>query len=827
MNANNLDLGPANDDELDVIPPNFDLCELHREANYMRKINEGSSSPNKSISELVEGQCRCCGKDFRAPKYGICDDPKLFAIHGFGISLYFSLVKYLIYISCLLLIACGAILLMYCNGGIYENNLFNQNEEINMESRIAGDMYYQTYTTRWSIGRVIKSQGSAVILLGCCFLILAYFFSWVRFQNLIEMLDMKLNIDNLTPADYTVMLTGLPADIIMTDQELAAESETLVTNVLKRHIESDIPIKVAKVIPVYSSYRNSEESEKLTTLKKQKAAIDRYRLAYRKRAERKKITVTDEEVSNAYPDIYKRENYVMIVSQIEELQRTLAHNENAWTDLPKGSERAFITFTRTLADDILEAYPFASSFRKCWGRNELFTIRGAGVSVAEAPEPEDVNWENMTCSPLEKMCRVVLNWIVTAGILAVCLIINIFISDKNTEYSEDSGTSRTTLVGLNILFSSICILINMVLCYAIPITTKLERLSTKTGYDASVSFKLSFALFLNSGVIPIITYRREAYFMEGGFLMSVWLNWLCICLLNPLMELFDVFYFLRCYKWSKIKQEGKDSMLTQREANIALEPYSVSMTTKFAQTISIMFYTSFYALLFPPGILITIAGYFVQYWVSKILMTYRYKVPHISGDIAVYTMNLTGTLCTFLFATSGVIYVAKLCKQGTMEYAVAIAVLIVLALFLMMTRYILRLKGSKNKRTLFTKLFLGDNTLELEFYDKFKNVEYDSTRFGRNDYKTLNPATEKFGMQELMTEYAKKAKTEEERNKYLAMQRKYQEGSEGFNSTHENAKVLPFAYPQPVVVMPIEMVVQPNFPVAPDSMRVLVQPVSP
>ena len=243
---------------------------------------------------------------------------------------------------------------------------------------------------------------------------------------------------------------------------------------------------------------------------------------------------------------------------------------------------------------------------------------GQSIVVTEAPEPEDVKWENLGHSFFGRMCRVILNWIVTATILGVCLIINIFVSKKNKEYSEEPNTSTATLIGLNLLFSGICIFINMVLCYAIPITTRLEKLSTGTGYDASVAFKLSFALFLNSGIIPIITYSRATYFTGGGFLMSVWVNWLCICLLSPLMELFDFWYILRLYSWMKVKREGKESLLTQHEANIALEPYTVSMTTKFAQSISIMFYTSFYILLFPPGIIITIVGYIVQYWLTKV-----------------------------------------------------------------------------------------------------------------------------------------------------------------------------------------------------------------
>lgn len=160
--------------------------------------------------------------------------------------------------------------------------------------------------------------------------------------------------------------------------------------------------------------------------------------------------------------------------------------------------------------------------------------------------------------------------------------------------------------------------INNVLCFILPILTNFEKQATKTSYECSVAFKLSLSLFLNSGIIPVVTYKRETYFTDGGFLMSVWMNWLCICILTPLMELFDVVYLFSLFKWSRLRGQKENCTLTQQEANIALEPYEVSMISKFSQTINMMFYTAFYVIFFPPGILITLAGLILQYWVSKV-----------------------------------------------------------------------------------------------------------------------------------------------------------------------------------------------------------------
>jgi len=93
------------------------------------------------------------------------------------------------------------------------------------------------------------------------------------------------------------------------------------------------------------------------------------------------------------------------------------------------------------------------------------------------------------------------------------------------------------------------------------------------------------------------------------------------------------------------------------ELHSALEPYAINIPTKFAQTIAILLYTSFYAIFFPPGIIFTLVGLLFHYWIGKVslsaytqyLMINRYKVPRIGGHIAVYSMDLIGLGCMVLF----------------------------------------------------------------------------------------------------------------------------------------------------------------------------------
>ncbi len=469
----------------------------------------------------------------------------------------------------------------------------------------------------------MTEEASTVILLSTVLFLLTFFFSWVQFNTSLDALNTKLNIDNLTPADYTVMLSGVPVND-MTEEEIIRTFEVHVDSTLRAVGSSSVPVKIQKIISTYDLTPYAEKIDLLRALKKKKAAIDSYRTAYKKRGEKMGNTVTEAELKEIFPELHKGTDYEELGRQIDSLEKALnEYNKLDATQIRK-LDKVFVTFTHTLSDDVLKAY-FIGPLRYICGWSR-YKMNGHSVMVLEAPEPEDVKWENLGYSFFSRTCRVIMNWLITAVILGVCLIANIFVSQKNKEYSKDMD-NKALVTGLNLIFSTITCFINMVLAYVIPILTQYERLGTSTGYDASVAFKLSFSLFINSAIIPIITYQKENYFTEAGFLMSVWLNWLCICFVTPLFEIFDVWYWIYQCRWSNIRKEGVNSLYTQQEANIALEPYEVSMTYKFAQAISIMFYTAFYVIIFPPGIIITIAGLIFQYWLSKVRFSFDCGEP--------------------------------------------------------------------------------------------------------------------------------------------------------------------------------------------------------
>lgn len=729
------------EDELDRIPPDFQLCKKHRRANYMRKAAAESLEHN-----LPEERCKCCSKVFKNSKYKLCDKTKSFGMHGFGISLYFTMVKHMLRILAFVFVGCLAVFLIYLNGGISEWKMFDLDFET--WERIAGEDYDDVFFNKYSLGRLTEEELSSSMAIGVALLIVLFFFPWVQFNSRLRGDNIKLDTNNLTPADYTVMLQGVPA-AGMTDEEMMREIDVVVNREIGA--SAAVPLKTLKVTPAYDLTNFTKLSKELEKIKKKKIIIENYR-------RRLKDQGVTEDLTGKYPKGFEKEDYQTIVNSYKEkkkeIERLTSPEEHTRLKL------VFATFTHTASDALLSRY-YLGMLKGCFLKPRLH-IAGTPVTVLRAPEPEDVNWQNLVHTRFSRIPRIVLNWFLTLIILGACLAGTIFVSRLSEEYHEDSE-EHDELPWLSVLFSGITMCINAILCFAIPNVTKLERLGSQTGYYCSVAIKLSVSLFLNNAVIPFITYTRSIYFTEGGFLMTVCTNWALICIVDPLTEVFDVWYLVAKLKWWLVKRKGSESTLTQREANVALEPCEVSMVTKYAELMNIMFYTSFYALLFPPGILITAVGLGLHYWVTKYLMITRYKVPKISGEIALNSMIFVGWMFPLLALVSTQVVIVRLKDDLKISYWLTLALPLILIAALFAIRHLLGYYKKSMSTTILYRIFVGNPKLSALFFNKFKDVPYDPFRFGMVDYKISNPVTKPEGIRELVNYCNANAKTEEQK----------------------------------------------------------------
>jgi hypothetical protein len=115
----------------------------------------------------------------------------------------------------------------------------------------------------------------------------------------------------------------------------------------------------------------------------------------------------------------------------------------------------------------------------------------------------------------------------------------------------------------------IIVVINNSLYTIIYAFSKSERQLTYSDFSISVAYKLTFARFVNTSLIPIIVnISIEYWFNDGGMVSEFFYIILSTSFLNPILCYFDVFYLLKLIKRCTAKSKGAYSTMTQSQANL-------------------------------------------------------------------------------------------------------------------------------------------------------------------------------------------------------------------------------------------------------------------
>lgn len=185
-------------------------------------------------------------------------------------------------------------------------------------------------------------------------------------------------------------------------------------------------------------------------------------------------------------------------------------------------------------------------------------FNGKQVFVYRAPEPTDIYWENLNLSFLQRLKRIFFTFALTFVVLACALGINIGIFYLKIELQDvankqKGGTSNGiywVVRFLTIFVSFFTSFVNAVLGRVIRIFSSHEKHATYSDYHLSVAIKLSIAMFLNTGIIPILSNVWTGnWFTSGGLVNDVFYKILAVGFISPI---FYVFTLPCCCKRGKI-----------------------------------------------------------------------------------------------------------------------------------------------------------------------------------------------------------------------------------------------------------------------------------
>lgn len=85
--------------------------------------------------------------------------------------------------------------------------------------------------------------------------------------------------------------------------------------------------------------------------------------------------------------------------------------------------------------------------------------------------------------------------------------------------------------------SFITAVVNVILAKVLIYQTAQEKQPTYSDYNISLAFKLSIAMFCNTGIIPLLAnIKTDQWFTSGGLVADVFYKLLTVCFFSPIFS---------------------------------------------------------------------------------------------------------------------------------------------------------------------------------------------------------------------------------------------------------------------------------------------------
>ena len=402
---------------------------------------------------------------------------------------------------------------------------------------------------------------------------------------------------------------------------------------------------------------------------------------------------------------------------------TMKEKENYYAKFPHSILSFFYFYIKNLH------YFFCAC---CANKNNVKKFRRRKkMTVSNAPEPEDVIWENLDLSFLDRAKRGIIIYLVTIVLIFIAFAVVLALTYLQN-YSNDHDWKGNTLVKYGVSLIITCVISGTNLCFRIllNIFTKFERHISMTNYYLSFSVKLSGFTFLTSAVVPTASNYVQNSLGENEILVN---NMLMMFLVNsfvtPILWTFNFTLILKTIKIWLIESRIAPDLhhyKTQKELNDIYELPDMEISYKYSHIIKTLMMTFFYIPIFPFGAFISFVGLIFGYFLELYNFTHIYKKPEMINEklckfyIDYFVINL------FVLCVGGYMFMYETYEKDNWSF-INIIIFGVLVLIP------------------YPKLFNGNYRGVTESQIKTQSLGYYYFSF-YNDYERQNPLTRKDGL---------------------------------------------------------------------------------
>ena len=360
------------------------------------------------------------------------------------------------------------------------------------------------------------------------------------------------------------------------------------------------------------------------------------------------------------------------------------------------------------------------------GKKKRFFLQ-RNMAAESAPEPEEIQFENLAVSSYERLCRTFLIYFISVVIISFSfmLISRLNLIQKNIK-SNNAHYNGLIKYAISLLITIVISIINIILEILLEILTKLEKHITMTNYYLSFSIKLTLFTFITSAIIPLV-----ANFLHNNgdcdlLVTNMSIMFLTNGFVTPVMWTLNFKYFLKKFIQFIIERKKKQNS-TQRELNNLYELPDMKISNKYSYLAKTLLMTFLYIPIFPLGILISLLGFILGYFLEKYNFINMYKRPEmLSSNLCSFYSNYF--VCNFFMLGLG----DYLFLQDNYNNAKWTLININIFALLIIIPYNQILKFD----------FIGIKESELK---TAKNYDEEYFQF-YNDYERSNPMTKREGM---------------------------------------------------------------------------------
>jgi hypothetical protein len=706
------------------IPPNLKHCEKHLQSNRVYRHTKEVDSHMKQRE-----QCGCCGHHVENERLPVKCELKELAHLGASFPLFFQTIKFAILMLFIMLAVMGCYALVSnVAGGDCQTTYENEEKAIH-----AGTATDPTKLNKCensplnviSFGNKREHYEDKTIQLWLVFSSIWVLFIFNQFfrkhtRQAISSLNKALS----TPADFSLSMEGFP-------QSATHEKITKFLNdkIELMRMKTGKIAEVKKIMMTYDTTQFFNLSHKISSLTKA-------HFKAKNQAQKDKI-----------------------FAELQRLHNNLNEIENKETER-RFTGRIFVVFNLpSQCHDFLVYYRinFYRAILMNLGLGRLaFVVQykdenlglSKSILVRRAPEPTDVIWENLGVSWTSRLKRRIVAGFFTAIILGVCFVILAAIAYGQLSVRQNDKAGNVQRV-LSFCGSIAILVINKSLQGLMRVISALEKHTSHTDYFLSVSQKLSAVLFFNTAITVLFAHfslywagdevnnppNNDNVWGNGGLVENVWSILWSNAYISPIMNLLDPVYFLTIAQRKRVAKTVETLDMTQSEAHLIFEDPEFDIAERYAVLIKTVWLTAFYATLIPIGLVISLSGLIVTYWVEKYLLLKRSSYPKAMGAALPKSILELLEVTPLFYAIGSLIfnyYAAHLVHLDDLHLGVNVVAVLMAVVYLMLPIKVM------NK-------FICRKKKEVE-----EDCEYDERRIQfQTDYDIANPITHKQAAKEL------------------------------------------------------------------------------